>query len=142
MSVVCGSNGLLEEVVEECDCIAAEMAVNAEPIKVEPLEDRDDDPTIEQSLYNGDPLPEMIEGPQDFNNAIAEAYKEDTLLKHIISNLSEHPQFVIINRLIYTHNLSNKMVMAIPKPTTGKSFYQIRTQGSGSIRSSKDIRVC
>lgn len=116
---------VLAEPVEERDCLAAEMAEHAEPDEVILIDEKENNPTIEESLHNSDPLPDKIEGQDQFNKAIVEAYKEDNLFKHIVDHPEEHPQFLIIEGIVYTRNLSGHIVMAIPKGIdleTGKSF--------------------
>ena len=81
----------LTEVVEECDQLAAEMATHAEPMENNSVTDLEEDPILENSLHYGEPLPERIEGQQQFNDAVAIAYNEDSLFKHILSDQKEHP---------------------------------------------------
>ena len=126
----------LTEVVEEHDRLAAEMAAHAEPMENDSVADLEEDPILENSLHNGEPLPKRIEGQQQFNDAVAIAYNEDSLFKHILSDPKEHPRFVVTDGLIYTRNLSNNLIMAIPKgnePTTGKSLHGLVIEAAHKV---------
>ncbi|KAG6885865.1 hypothetical protein C0992_004833 [Termitomyces sp. T32_za158] len=108
----------LKEQLEAQDLKAQGLA-SAEPAIIRPMEEpssSDDIPTVEQALGTADPSSRLTDlEDEQLHACIWRGYSQDKFYFKILNKPTEHPRFIIEQKLIYMMSPAGAKVVCIPR---------------------------